>query len=173
MGERAKRYSRDRDEAAAGTGLIKGLTDLVEKLGELAETGRELRSAGELGGPDDKLKAVYGLRVRLGTGGEAVDVEPFGDLKFDRKSKHPVVQQVREPMVDVIEESDRILVVAEMPGITAQDVSFTVDDDVISIEAAHKNRKYRKEVLLPKPVLKRNTAVSCNNGIVQIECRLK
>jgi HSP20 family protein len=172
MVEKAKRRSVDRDRTSPATGFIKGLTDLVEKLGELAETGRELRRSGEFGGPDDKLKGVYGLRVKLGVGGEAVEVEPFGDLKFDRKSKHPVVEEVREPLVDVIEEPGRLLVVAEMPGITAQDVSFTIDEDVMSIEAERKGRKYRKEILLPKAVSKKNASVSCNNGIVQIECRL-
>ncbi len=133
MGEKAKRRNVDRDRISPATGFVKGLTDLVEKLGELAETGRELRRGGEFGSPEDKLKAVYGLRVKLGLGGEAVEVEPFGDLKFDKKSKHPVVQEVREPLVDVIEERDRILVVAETPGVTAQDVSFTIDGDVMSI----------------------------------------
>ena len=43
---------------------------MIEKLGEMAEAGRELHRSGELG--DDKLKAVYGLRVKFGSGGEAV-----------------------------------------------------------------------------------------------------
>ncbi len=173
MGEKERRRSTDRHDPAPGAGFIKGLTDLVEKLGELAETGRELRKSGELSSSDDKMKAVYGLRVKLGLGGDAVEVEPFGDLKFDKRSKHPVVQEVREPLVDVIEEPNRILVIAEMPGVTAEDVSLAIDDDVMTIEAQGKGKKYRKEVLLPKPVSKQNSSISCNNGIVQIECRLK
>lgn len=145
----------------------------MEKLSELAETGRELRQAGEIGGPEDKARAVYGLRVKLGLGGDAVDVEPFGNLKFDKKSRHPVVQEVREPLVDVLEEPNRILVIAEMPGVTRDDVSVSIDDDVMSIRAQRKEKKYRKEVLLPKPVSKEPVSISCNNGIVQIECRPK
>lgn len=171
MAEKAKRHDAHRERGSA-TGFVKGLTELVEKLGELAETGRELRRSGEFSSPDDKLKGIYGLRVRLGVGGEAVDIEPFGDLKFDRKSKHPVVEEVREPLVDVIEEPGRIVVVAEMPGITVQDVSFEIEGDVLSLTAARKGRKYRKEVLLPRAVARDKTSVSCNNGIVQIECRL-
>ena len=172
MVEKSKRRDSEHHRAAPGEGFIKGLTDLVEKLGELAETGRELRKAGELGSADGKTKAVYGLRVNLGLGGDAVDIEPFGNIKFDKKSRHPVVQAVREPLVDVIEEPNRILVVAEMPGITAEDVVFSIDGDVMSIEAGRKGKKYRKEVLLPKPVSRENASISCNNGIVQIECRL-
>lgn len=172
MGEKEKKRGPERHRAAPGEGFIKGLTELVEKLGELAETGRELRKAGELSSADGKTKAVYGLRVNLGLGGDAVDIEPFGNIKFDKKSRHPVVQTVREPLVDVIEEPNRIVVVAEMPGITAEDVEFSIDGDVMSIEAERKGKKYRKEVLLPKPVSRQNASISCNNGIVQIECRL-
>lgn len=171
MAEKARRHETHRERGSA-TGFVKGLTELVEKLGELAESGRELRRSGEFSSPDDQLKGVYGLRVRLGVGGEAVDVEPFGDLKFDRKSRHPVVEEVREPLADVIEEPGRIMIVAEMPGVTTQDVSFKIDDDVMSLEAAGKGRKYRKEILLPRPVSAKNVTVSCNNGIVQLECRL-
>ena len=57
---------RARVERGAAGGFLTGLTDLIEKLNDLAETGRELRESGEIG--DNKLKAVYGLRVRLGAG---------------------------------------------------------------------------------------------------------
>ena len=172
MEEKGKKRGVERHQATPGGGFIKGLTDLVEKLGELAETGRELRKTGELSSPDGKTKAVYGLRVNLGLGGDAVDVEPFGNIKFDKKSRHPVIQAVREPLVNVIEEPNRIVMVAEMPGITAKDVVFSIDGDVMSIEAERKGKKYRKEVLLPKPVSGKNASISCNNGIVQIECPL-
>jgi len=174
MAEKTKRRAGgERREALPGNGFIKGLTDLVEKLGQLAETGRELRRAGEISGPEDKARAVYGLRVKLGLGGDAVDIEPFGNLKFDKRSRHPVVQEVREPLVDVLEEPNRILVISEMPGVTKDDVSVSIDDDVMSIKAERKEKKYRKEVLLPKPVSREPISISCNNGIVQIECRLK
>ena len=88
MSEKVKRRGAEHQRSAPGEGFIKGLTELVEKLGDLAETGRELRKARELGGADDKMKAVYGLRVKLGLlGGDAVDVEPFGDIKFDKTTR--------------------------------------------------------------------------------------
>jgi len=170
MRNNAKKRGARGDNAPVG-GFLGGLTDLIEKLGDLAETGRELRQSGAVG--DDKLKAVYGLKIKLGAGGDAVDVEPFGNVRVDKKLRRPVVQEVREPLVDVIEESDHLLVVAEMPGVTVGDVAVSVDHDVMSIEAAHKHQKYRKEVLLPKPVSSAGLTVACNNGIVEIKCRLK
>jgi HSP20 family protein len=157
----------------SGSGFVKGLSDLIEKLGELAETGREMRREGMLGSQDDKLKGVYGLRMKVGLGGDAVDIEPFGNVKLDRKSRHAVVHEVREPLFDIIEEKDRILVIAEMPGISSDDISVSVDGDVMNVEASHRDRKYRKEIVLPKPVVRSRIKVVCNNGIVEISCPLK
>jgi HSP20 family protein len=164
-----------RDSHTAGgsaPGFVKGLSDLIEKLGELAETGREMRREGTLS-QDDKLKGVYGFRMKVGLGGDAVDIEPFGNVKLDKKSRHAVVHEVREPLFDVIEEKNRILVIAEMPGVTAADISVSVDGDVMNVEASRRDKKYRKEILLPKPVAPDAIKIACNNGIVEISCLLK
>ncbi len=169
MGARRK---SPHDGAESGSGFVKGLSDLIEKLGELAETGREMRHEGTLS-QDDKVKGVYGFHVKVGLGGDAVDIEPFGNIKLDKKSRHAVVHEVREPLFDVVEEQERILVIAEMPGITTNDIKVSVDGDVMNVEAAHRDRKYRKEILLPKPVESNEIKVVCNNGIVEISCPLR
>lgn len=167
----AKRKSTH-DDAESGSGFVKGLSALIEKLGEFAETGREMRHEGALS-QDDKVKGVYGFRMKVGLGGDAIDIEPFGNIKVDKKSRHAVVHEVREPLFDVVEEQERILVIAEMPGITADDIRVSVDGDVMNVEAEHRDRKYRKEILLPKPVASNGIKVVCNNGIVEISCSLK
>jgi HSP20 family protein len=111
--------------------------------------------------------------MKVGLGGEAVDIEPFGNVKIDKNSRQAVVHEVREPLFDVIEEKDRILVIAEMPGIAADDMSVLVKGDVMNVEAAHRDRKYSKEILLPKLVLPSKIKISCNNGIVEISCPLR
>ncbi len=171
MAEKEDKASRPQD--GAGGGFLKGLTDLVEKLNELAETGQELRQNSEFTSPDQKIKGVYGFNVRVGVGGKPESVTPFGNLKVDRKSKKPVIQEVREPLVDVLDESDKILVIAEMPGVGVDNISLDINGDVMTINAHQGAKKYRKEVLLPKPVDKNKASISANNGIVQIECPLE
>lgn len=153
-------------------GILKGLGGLVEKLGELADTGRELSKTGEIRGlgPDKGVKGVYGFTVKVGLGGEGVTVEPFGNIKRDEASGRSVVQEVTEPAVDVFEEADHTLVVAEMPGIGVEDVRLDVRDDVLTIAAERGKKKYRKEVLLPGTYGRENMQVSCLNGVVEIRC---
>ena len=55
-----------------------------------------------------------------------------------------MVQEVSEPVVDVFEEQDHILVVAEMPGIGAEDVRLEVKDDLLTITAEKGDKKYQE-----------------------------
>jgi HSP20 family protein len=157
-------------EAGFG-GVFRGLADLIEKLGDLAEKGEQLKKSGEFHHQD--VKGVYGFSVKMGLGqkgDQEVKVEPFGNLRRDRQSGETVVQEIREPVVDVFEEKDHTLVVAEMPGISARDVHLEVKEDLLTISAEKKDKKYRKEILLPRSYSLEKMKVSCNNGILEIKC---
>jgi len=151
-------------------GILKGLGDLVEKLGELSETGQEFSKTGEIGGPGRKPRGIYGFTVKVGLGDKGPRIEPFGNIRRDTESGRTEVQEVREPMVDVFEEDDHLLVLAELPGIGKEDVRIDVKDDVLTISAERGDKKYRKEVLLPCSVSKEKIQVSCNNGVLEIKC---
>ncbi len=163
-----------RSEAGASYGgVFKGLADLIEKLGDLAEKGEKLKKSTEFRHQD--LKGVYGFSVKVGLGDKGergVKVEPFGNVRKDEASGETVVQEIREPVVDVFEEKDHVLVVAEMPGISTKDVRLEVKDDLLTIYAEKKDKKYRKEILLPRAYPREKMKVSCNNGILEIKCSL-
>lgn len=152
-------------------GLLGGFTDLLEKLGDLAEKGETLRKSGTLQGSSDDLKGVFGFTVKVGgLGDQGPKVEPFGNIRKDERTGESVVQEVREPMVDLFEEEDHLLVVAEMPGISATDVKIDVKGDLLTITAEKNKKKYLKEVLLPKPYPREKMEMTCNNGILEIKC---
>ncbi len=168
-----KKKRHDREEGIGGAeGFLKGLTDLVEKLGELAETGERLSKTGEFTrkGKEKDIKGIYGFSVKVGLGDKGVKVEPFGNIRRDEKTGQSTVQEVREPIVDLFEEEDHLLLVAEMPGIGADDVQLDVRDDLLTLYAGKGDKKYRKEILLPGVYRKEKMTVSCNNGIVEIKC---
>ena len=142
----------------------------MEKLNELAESSGELRRSGEIHGPGKDLKGIYGFTVKVGLGGQAPRVEPFGNIRTDKTTGRAVVEEIREPVVDLFEEKDHLLVVAEMPGISAADVQLEVKDDVLTIQAAKGDKKYRKEVLLPGSYPKDKMRLACNNGVLEIKC---
>ena len=150
-------------------GILGGLGTLVEKLGELAEKGQELRKTGKIHGPEGKVKGVYGFSIKTGIGGDRdVKIEPFGNVTEDEDTGSPVVREVREPMVDLFDEDDHVLVVAEMPGVGEEDVHVELEDDILTIAAEKGDMKYRKEVLLPKAYSPDNMSCKCRNGLMEV-----
>jgi len=163
---------RDQQTRSNFEGILKGFSELVEKLGELAEKGEKLSRTGEFTwqGKPKELKGVYGFSVKVGLGDQGIRIEPFGNIRKDEATGKSVVQEIREPMVDIFEEEDHVLLVAEMPGIGAEEVRLEVQDDVLTISAEKGDKKYRKEVLLPHPYAREKMQISCNNGMVEIKC---
>lgn len=166
-----KRQSRkvSTEEPVMGlSGFFGGLGTLLEKLGELAETGGELRKTGEIRGKDDKLRGVFGFNIKVGLGDEGIKIEPFGNVRKDKETGRPVVQEVREPMVDVFDEDDHVLVVAEMPGIGEKDFRIELKDDILTLSATQGDKKYHKEVLLPRSFTPGQMSHTCHNGILRV-----
>ena len=151
-------------------GIFSGLANLVEKLNDLAQTGEELRHTGEIQGAGKGVKGIYGFTVKVGLGGETPRVEAFGNIRKDKKTGRAVVQEIREPVVDLFEEKDHLLIVAELPGVSTGDVRIEVKDDVLIIAATKGEKKYRKEVLLPGSYQREKMRLSCNNGVLEIRC---
>ena len=74
-----------------------------------------------------------------------------------------------EPLVDVFEESDHVLVVAELPGVSPDDVHVELKDDILIIAAQRGTKKYHKEVLLPESFSHKKMSQQCRNGVLEIK----
>ncbi len=152
--------------------LFKGLGDFIDLLGEMVETGeQEVQRGGEfqVKGLGDKARGVYGFTVRTGVGGRP-RVERFGNIRTTEEG--PRVAEVREPMVDVFDEEQEIIVVIELPGAAGDEIHVTVQEDILSLETSGEHR-YAKEVLLPEPVDAASLQKAYNNGILRLRLSKK
>jgi HSP20 family protein len=166
------KHASNTGENAGPGGFLSGLGMLIEKLTDLAEQGKELHEFKEFG-EGKKLQGVYGFSIKTNLGrdfeGGGVKVEPFGNVRTDEKTGEATVHEVSEPMVDIFEEPTHVLVVAEMPGVGAEDVQLGLQDDILTIAAEHGDRKYRKEVLLPGSFTADQMTHICRNGILEVK----
>lgn len=127
-------------------GIFEGIGNLIDLASKLSDKAQEIKKEGEIKGLGDKVKGVYGFSIRTLTGERPV-VQTFGNIK--RTKEGPVIEEVREPIVDVLEEKDFVRVIAELPGVTRQDVDIKVNGDILNLCAKKQDRKYAKEILLP------------------------
>lgn len=150
--------------------MIRGLQGIAERLRDLEEHQGQFRREGTLGDKGEQgIEGVYGFSVRLGVGGEdrGVRVKPFGNFKQERDGATTVVDE-REPLVDLFDESDHVLVVAELPGVEEADVFTELRGDVLVLGAEARDRNYRTEVLLPDSFEDQAMSRSMRNGILEV-----
>ncbi len=153
-------------------GLLKGFGKLVDFADELEKAGGEMKKEGEfkVKGAKD-LKGVYGFSIRTGIGKDGTErpiVEPFGNIK--KTSKGAVVEDTREPIVDVFDENGKLQIVAEMPGVSEQEVEYTINGDVLILNSIGE-KKYSKEILLPYPVSEKDAEKNYKNGIFELKLK--
>ncbi len=152
-------------------GLFKGIGSLIDLVSKMAEEGtEETTRTGEVEALGGKLRGVYGFSVRTGLGGKPV-IEHFGNIR--ETGAGATVTETREPLVDVMDEGDRIVVIAELPGVDEKDIQLKVEGDILEIVASGKNRKYQKDVLLPSTVDPESLESSYRNGILEIRLAKK
>ena len=150
-------------------GLFKGLDKLVDLAGKLEQTGA-LNREGEINLDHLKkgMKGVYGFTIKSAVGG-APKVETFGNII--KTPQGPKVNEEREPITDVFDEQDEVVIIAEMPGIEEADIVVDINDDILEISTRNAKKSYRKDLLLPFKSDKNIVQQKYINGILEIRIK--
>lgn len=160
--------SSDLGEFGAGS-ILRGIGNFVSFISDmLAEGVDEWSKTGEVKGLGSKgpVRGVYGISVRMGPG-KSLRVDNFGNIRSAEQGS-PMIDEVREPLVDVFDEKGGVLVVAEMPGISRDRIDLACDGDVLTISAEGLDHRYRRAIRLPGPVRFDLREVSYREGILKV-----
>jgi HSP20 family protein len=143
-----------------------GINEMMNELMKNAFSGKMKVSGGQ--------PFVYGFSMRTGPDGKPV-VEEFGNVKPGvvpgSKGMQPVLSDAREPLVDVLERDNDIIIIAELPGVKKEDIELEATKDSLEIKVDTPEKKYYKVVALPCGVKEDATDASYNNGVLEV--RLK
>lgn len=153
----------DRNRRRSG-GIFGDFAELLKKLAELGEAssggGREFELPGG-------ARGIYGFSVTTAQGPNAKPaVKQFGNVKMTREGA--VVSETREPLVDVFDEGDELVLVAELPGVKDADIELTIRGDMVELTAQGNVQKYHCETLLPAKVNAEPASRQCDNGYLQL-----
>lgn len=80
----------------------------------------------------------------------------------------PSLMREREPLIDVFEEKDHIIVLAELPGVNEKNINIKTDEKTLTISAYTSTKKYLRIVQLPAPVKKDAIKYTYRNNILQV-----
>lgn len=115
----------------------------------------------------------YGYQITVGLD-DKPRVREFGNIKPTTRG---LVEQskVREPLVDtVIDNKDNTLIItAEMPGVTKQDIKVKMSQEHVSIHAEKDDKKYHIDIPVDLELDEKSARATYTNGILQLKIKPK
>ena len=130
-----------------------------------AKMTKEIEKQMREGGPI--RPAVFGFSMGIGPDGKPT-LQNFGNVK--QEEGKPEVKEVRNPLVDIVEEGDELIVVAEVPGVKKEDITLSATETTLSIQAKSQDRErnYEKVVDLPAKINPNIAKARYTNGILEV-----
>lgn len=163
-------------------GLFKGLEKFIDLAERVEEAGGKIEKRGEIKGLKREVKGVYGFSITMPAGrhgagiGGRPKIQTFGNIRPSIKKtgkREFKVTKTREPIVDVFDEKDHILIVAELPGMSKEDIKLDFKGDILILEASDGRKKFAKEILLSSKIDTKTKKVSYKNGILELRLNKK
>ncbi len=111
---------------------------------------------------------VFGFSVRVGPDGKPV-IQKFGNKLPEQPGERMTPRF--EPLVDVIDEKEEIIVVADLPGVEKDQVKVSVKGKILTLDVSNPERPYHREVELPAKVKRDEAKSALRNGVLEV--RLK
>jgi len=96
------------------------------------------------------------------------------------KTKHPRVTSFplipsltreRQPLLDIFEEQNHLIVLAELSNVDEKDLNIKTDEDTLTISTDNKTPKYLKKIKLPTTIKKETIKSTYKNNILQVKLK--
>jgi len=143
-------------------------SDAEDMLNKMVKTVTETGTAGSQTQP-----YFYGYQITVGPEGKP-HIREFGNV---RPSQKGLVEQsaIREPLVDtsINEKENTLVITAEMPGITKEDVKVTMEEGLVTIHAEKGTKKYHTELPVDNELDADSTKASYINGVLELKIQFK
>lgn len=167
------RFFRDPDMFRPFEGMIRDLMDQLRlNPGMTGSPPGDVEDRDEPARPPEfpqvKGPFVYGFNMSLGPDGKP-KINSFGNVRPRGPGKTEVTD-VRDPLVDVMEEDESLVVVAELPGVTKQDIKLRATETSLNIRAVSEDgaRQYEKNLELPAKINPNVAKARYQNGILEV-----
>ena len=151
---------------------------------------RPLRRRGGAGGGDDGWDVNFGARIGnirsipprtstgrsfAGPGSVRYAQDRYGATSVSRNHSRPapefsapLIPELVEPIFDIFDEGDRILVVAEVPGADEHSIRLELEDHTLRLWARTRFKEYRGTVGLPEEARPDSLVWTLNNGVINL-----
>lgn len=83
----------------------------------------------------------------------------------------PSLTKEKQPLVDIFEEQDHLIVLAHLPGVDKENLNIKTGQDTLTISTNNKTPQYLKKVQLPTAIKKGTIKSTYKNNILQVKLK--
>jgi HSP20 family protein len=155
------------------TSLVRGIGNLIDLVASMDDEKSEERREGEITDPSGRLKAAFKFSIKSALTDEALEFESPSRVKEKPARSKPTVEEEVQPLVDVFDEGDHVLLIIELPAVEEKNIHIEVNGDILAFTAASKYRKYAGEVVLPDDIDGSTVTSKYKNSVLEIRMNKK
>ena len=114
----------------------------------------------------------YSFNIKIGPDGIPIVENLHDETKAQEEHVHPQ-EKAKEPLVDIVDEGDSIVVVAELRGIRKENISISAKAEEITISVNNESAMYSRSIPMPCLVNPSRGSAKYNNGVLEIKLKKK
>ncbi len=118
--------------------------------------------------PQNEKSAVYGFNIKVDQNGISIVERSKENPQMGEKL---IPGRKNEPLIDMIEHPEEIVVIMEMPGIARESIKVSLDSVKLIISAMDGKNNYDRRLILPDEVDPAESKARYNNGILEISLK--
>jgi HSP20 family protein len=112
----------------------------------------------------ESMPLSYSYRVVIDQDGQRKVTERYDDRTVQNK----VASEDEEPLVDVLDQEDKVRVIMQLPGASLEDIDLAFKDGSLLVRVGNASRSMVREVSLPCAVVSSSAVVECRNGVLEV-----
>ena len=147
---------------------LNDIYDELEKLGDIID--ETMQKAFENSSEDNSSRSnrFRGFSIKIGPDGkpkirEISKQQSFEDDICIEDEDDP------EPLVDFIEEAGTLVVLAQLPGVSKDDIDLRVTDTCLTVSVESEDFEWYDELKLPTKVKPKSAHASYKNGVLEVK----
>jgi len=148
------------------------LNKLKNAVVNISVSGLGMADKKPLRGSSSYEMGIFGISVKLSTKTSFLEDSIDNNLKVSPPS--PYIENGNEPIIDVLDSPDNLKIVALLPGVRKEDISFNLKEGFIELVIKKGSQIYRKEIpceVRPTKII--TESVNYNNSILEIVFKKK
>ena len=142
--------------------------DELEKLGDLIDETIQKASNSSSEKTPSRRNRIKGFSIKIGPDGKP-RIQEFRSRQ--PRQNEAEISDDPEPLVDLIEDGETLVVIAALPGVTKEAIDLRVTENCLTVSVDAADFEWYNEFKLPTKVDPKSARASYKNGVLEVKVK--